>query len=238
MAAEAIAIHGMGEALRAKGDLAEARAYFGKSYEIAYAMKSQYLEFVCLLDEALLAMDRHEEAMSLSLLHKALPLGREQGYVNMHFWRPASMIRICQVALENGIEVDYVKKLIRQRHLRPENPLQHIENWPWTLKLRTLGAFEMMTDDGPVSFTGKVQKKPLDLLKALIAFGSKEVSETRLTDELWPDADDLLEEFYQRLMVCYQARRQTAEAVKTYQRCRSVLSAHLAIGPSPETEAI
>ena len=52
------------------------------------------------------------------------------------------------------------------------------------------------------------------------------------------DVDNLVEEFYQHLMVCYQAEGQTAEAVKTYQRCRSALSANLAIAASPKTEAI
>lgn len=53
-----------------------------------------------------------------------------------------------------------------------------------------------------------------------------------------PIVDNLVEEFYQHLMVCYKARGQTAEVAKTYQSCRSVLSAHFTIAPSPETEAI
>lgn len=46
-----------------------------------------------------------------------------------------------------------------------------------------------MKDDGPVAFSGKVQQKPLAMLKALIALGGKEVSAQRLTDILWPDAE-------------------------------------------------
>jgi two-component SAPR family response regulator len=38
-------------------------------------------------------------------------------------------------------------------------------------------------------FTGKAQKKPLELLKALIAFGGRDVSETKLADALWPEAE-------------------------------------------------
>jgi two-component SAPR family response regulator len=38
-------------------------------------------------------------------------------------------------------------------------------------------------------FPGKEQKKPLELLKALIAFGGVDVSEERLTDALWPNTD-------------------------------------------------
>jgi len=35
----------------------------------------------------------------------------------------------------------------------------------------------------------KSQQKPLTLLKALIAFGGKDIAEDKITDALWPDAD-------------------------------------------------
>jgi LuxR family maltose regulon positive regulatory protein len=41
----------------------------------------------------------------------------------------------------------------------------------------------------PIRFSGKVQRKPLLLLKALIALGGKEVKEEHLVDLLWPEAD-------------------------------------------------
>jgi two-component SAPR family response regulator len=52
------------------------------------------------------------------------------------------------------------------------------------------------------------------------------------------EVDTLAEEFHQRLMVCYQQQGQTALAVKTYLSCRSVLSTHLGLAPSPKTEEI
>jgi ATP/maltotriose-dependent transcriptional regulator MalT/DNA-binding SARP family transcriptional activator len=52
------------------------------------------------------------------------------------------------------------------------------------------------------------------------------------------DADDLTEEFYQRLMVCYGRLGLRAEALATYDRCRKVLGASLGVSPAPGTEAI
>ncbi|MFU8858431.1 MAG: AfsR/SARP family transcriptional regulator [Deferrisomatales bacterium] len=46
-----------------------------------------------------------------------------------------------------------------------------------------------MLDGEPLRAGGKGQRKPLALLKALIAFGGRNVSEARLADALWPDAD-------------------------------------------------
>jgi len=71
----------------------------------------------------------------------------------------------------------------------PDDPPYHIENWPWPIKIHTLGRFDLFRDDKPVNFSGKVQKKPLEMLKALIAFNGRNVAEDRIIDALWPDAE-------------------------------------------------
>jgi two-component SAPR family response regulator len=52
------------------------------------------------------------------------------------------------------------------------------------------------------------------------------------------EVDDLTEEFYRHLMICYQKLGHWAEAIKVYNRCRKILSANLEAMPSLETEAI
>ncbi len=60
---------------------------------------------------------------------------------------------------------------------------------PWQLKIHTFGRFVLIKDGEPVTFRGKAQKRPIEMLKAIIAFGGREVSEERLVDALWPDAE-------------------------------------------------
>jgi DNA-binding SARP family transcriptional activator len=64
-----------------------------------------------------------------------------------------------------------------------------IETWPWPVKIFLLGRFEISVDGKPVQFSGKVQKKPLLLLKALVALGGGEVKAEQLEDLLWPESD-------------------------------------------------
>ena len=52
------------------------------------------------------------------------------------------------------------------------------------------------------------------------------------------EIDDLAEELYQGLMVCYLNLGQKAKALSAYNRCRRTLSSTLEIAPSPKTEAI
>lgn len=52
------------------------------------------------------------------------------------------------------------------------------------------------------------------------------------------DVDDLVEVFYQRLMVCCLATRRLSEGMSVYRRCSQVLSITLGLQPEPETESL
>ena len=178
----------MAENLRELGEAERAEGYLARAYQLAYSMKSGFLEMVCLFNSVHLDLDASDEQQAVSLLRKAMALSRAGGYVNFWLWLPASLLRLCLKALEHGIEVEWVREMIRKRSLVPETPPLHLDNWPWPLKIETLGGFELIRDDEPLLLAGKA-KKPLELLKALIAMGGKNVSQERLSDALWPDAD-------------------------------------------------
>jgi len=102
-------------------------------------------------------------------------------------WLSPYLRRYSAMALESGIETGYVCELIRMTGWAPE--ARHAENWPWRWKIYTLGRFETVCDDKPLEFGRKAPKKPLALLRALIALGETGVAEQRLIDHLWPDED-------------------------------------------------
>ena len=52
------------------------------------------------------------------------------------------------------------------------------------------------------------------------------------------EVDDLAEELYQQMMVCYRQLNEHNKAMIVYKRCRETLSSTLGIEPSPKTKAI
>lgn len=62
-------------------------------------------------------------------------------------------------------------------------------NWPWPVKVFTLGEFRVEAGGKPLAFGRKVPKKPLALLKAIVAFGGRNIPEQKLLDALWPGED-------------------------------------------------
>ena len=99
------------------------------------------------------------------------------------------MARLYARALEHRIETEYVLAIIQQRALAPPEEARESDTWPFRYKIYTLGRFTLMKEGQALAFSGKAQSKPLDLLKALIALGGRQVNATLLSEQLWPDAD-------------------------------------------------
>jgi len=99
----------------------------------------------------------------------------------------------CEFRIRNNravISPEYVRHLITVRKLiPPTDDNLNLDAWPWPVKIRTLGGFTIERDGVPLSFTGKVQRQPLALLKLVIAYGGRDVSEARLIDTLWPETE-------------------------------------------------
>jgi ATP/maltotriose-dependent transcriptional regulator MalT/DNA-binding SARP family transcriptional activator len=174
--------------LHARGRPQDAREHLERALDVSRSIPSPFFEFMTRLLQAQLCFDGDRAADGLSALGRAMALGREHGYVTSLVWIPAMMARLCVRALGAGIEVEYVRGLVRKRGLVPTEPPLDVEAWPWPVKIFTLGRFEVLRDGEPVRFSRKVQRKPLALLKTLIALGGRAVREAAVTDALWPDA--------------------------------------------------
>ncbi len=64
-----------------------------------------------------------------------------------------------------------------------------LEPATWAVEIRTFGRFSVVKDGAPLSWSRKTPKKPIALLKILLAFGGRDVSGRQLTDALWPDEE-------------------------------------------------
>ncbi len=56
------------------------------------------------------------------------------------------------------------------------------------IRIYTLGRFSMVRNGEPIRFSAKT-RKPIELMKTLLASGGREVNTAQLTDILWPDAE-------------------------------------------------
>jgi hypothetical protein len=180
----------LAEILADCGDERKCVAHLQTLRGIARGIDNHHLEFACLVGFAQMALAHGRTRTGLPALRRGLELGREHGYVHFLWWRPAAVAGVLAHALEAGIEPDYARSLIKRRGLVPEQPPLGVDAWPWPYRVQTFGGFRLLRHDEPLgNGSGKAQRKPLDLLKLLVAYGGEQVSESRVTDALWPRID-------------------------------------------------
>ena len=166
----------------------EALAYLVMPGKPEFA-SSPRIRYQVLLVEAYAYFRSGNRPKALECLRESFVIGSNQSYFgSIYCWFPKEvMTRLCSEALRAGIEVDYAQRLIFRRKLLPED--LHIENWPWHIRIYTLGSFRLVINGQSHSLAGKAQYKPLKLLKILVALGGQDVKEEKISELLWPDAE-------------------------------------------------
>ncbi len=175
----ATTLNALAQVLYSSGMGGKAAAALSKSLQISGKMNGKLLLCRGLLLKSAMELEKGQAGACVRTLRKALSIGREQNYLIFSWWDRQMMTRLCTRALEEGIEVDYVQSLIRERGLAIDPIALNIEGWPWRLKIATLGRFEVIKDESPIPLTGKTHKKPLEMLKVIIALGGRNVRNGR-----------------------------------------------------------
>ncbi|RUM94351.1 MAG: hypothetical protein DSZ28_03620 [Thiothrix sp.] len=180
-----------------RGNTHEAEEAIQRAEKISRSEGLTYCLFDIELFKAYFALQQGQRESALKSLNNALEIGSRDNRIASVWWRPYIMSTLCTVALEAGIQTDYVRLIIYKRKLKPNRHSAALEQWPWPARIHTLGGLRIEIDGEPLAFGSKPPAKPLELLKTLIAMGGQKVKANRLADRLWPDAegDDALESF-------------------------------------------
>ncbi len=186
VAAALVCNTGLALALDQTGQSVAAAAVLERMRSLVADVRGGNLRYHLGLWDAYLRLRAGDQEWRAPLI-EALALGRREGYLSQYLWWRPMMSRLAAVAIAEDIETDYVRRLVAARGLPPDDEAAP-DNWPWPLRIHALGRFEVVRDGAPLAFRGKAQKKPLELLKALVALGGEGVETGRLAAILWPDA--------------------------------------------------
>ncbi len=138
------------------------------------------------LVSAYVALRRGDRTECQRLLSVALDTARCAGTASHIIpMLSSAMAELSVEAIRCGITA--VRNLVQHYRLPP--PATADRDWPWPFKVYVLGTFRLLKGDVPLRFSRRTQKRTLELLQALIAFGGEDVSAGALTDALWPDSD-------------------------------------------------
>ena len=172
------------------GDTRKSVEHMKRVRSIARTIDNRLFDFHCLLIYAYLAFEYRRESPGLRALSAALKIGRENTYSYAPWWQRRLMARLAVIALRNGIESEYVKWMIVKRRLMPDEPPLDVDDWPWVFRVTTMGKFDIeWVGQAARKEKGKAGGRPIELLKAVIAFGGRNVRVQKITDAMWPHID-------------------------------------------------
>jgi DNA-binding SARP family transcriptional activator len=170
----------------AQGDTALALECADRVYQFGRATGHGDYEHASVMIKSYALLQSGQTDQGLEVLRMGLELGRRKAHSviapSAHSVIPRYLYA---VALREGIETDYVKRLIRK--FRISAPDADSAQWPWPIRIYTLGRLSILKDDVAVSLAGKTQRKPLELLSALIALGGRSVLVATLMSQVWPN---------------------------------------------------
>ncbi len=172
-----------------KGALPKALATLKECETFAQKTRSRILIFMCLLFRAYLAYLSGDRLFGKHFLSRAIRLGNRENYFNLLWWWNREMMAyLFGQALEEGLHGDYVRQFILKHHLTPPSIFRVVKNWPYPVRIHTLGGLEISVDENRLSFSRKSPARPIALLLALITAGG-ELAKERLLDLFWSEQE-------------------------------------------------
>ena len=138
--------------------------------------------------EAHLSYTTGNEARGHELLGEGLASAREIKFTTFGCLPNEIMAQLCARALVENIEIDFVRGLILKNGLNSITG-QAVTKWPVPVKIHSLGRFTVTVNGAPLAGKGNAQRKPVELLQAIIALGGRDVCIQKICDCLWPDVE-------------------------------------------------
>jgi ATP/maltotriose-dependent transcriptional regulator MalT len=174
-----------------QGNIDEAEKRFRQVFILASSPGNPWFTCQAHLGLAWFYLRTGEKDKAATHLEQGFAIAQQKGYLSFFFFLPQMMEELSIYALEQGIRSDFVCRCIRHWQLVPAHPPLHLEQWPWPVKIFTLGRFAVLCDGKKKELSGKrrTKNKPLQLLQAIIALGGRQVNKTLLTGYLWPDSE-------------------------------------------------
>jgi|GEM_PF-1618721 len=179
-----------GQVQMAQGAYLQALPFFERAGRAASGSQARFCACLAHLARALhhaAADGAQSQNEATAQLASGLQIARELAWLNFFRATPAVAAAVCALALERGIEASFVREVIATRGLAAVRP--DLAEWPWPIRVRTLGGLRIEIDGQTLAFKGKVAKKPLELLLFVIASSGVEVSVGTVAFALWRELE-------------------------------------------------
>ncbi|MDH5518159.1 MAG: hypothetical protein OEY36_10150 [Gammaproteobacteria bacterium] len=139
-----------------------------------------------LMLKALLADKSGDTETARTALTKAIRHIKEHKLMRFSNWYPSFISQVAHFSFLHNIEAAIMKQWISKHLDYLPAPALSISQWPWPIKIYTLGKFEVLVNGRNLFAETRRDARPILLLKALIKHSGK-ASVASINDELYPE---------------------------------------------------
>ena len=123
--------------------------------------------------------------LSITRLKQCLAQIKAENWLTAFYFIPSLMSEMVEKVLQYHNDPMVYQELIKHRRLQPNASSSSL--WPWPVKIFALGKFEIIVAGKSIKFVGKVPKRPLELLKLLVAVPGHKLESKKLLRVLWAE---------------------------------------------------
>lgn len=151
-------------------------------------MEDSNIDTIGTLLEAQINYTAGNEARGLELLTIGLAQARELGSTSFGYLPKNVLAQLFAKALVAQVETDYVHSLIHEHKLDPVYGREITGNTV-PVKIYSMGRFAVTVNSVPLTGKRNSQRKPVELLQAIVALGGRGVCIQRICDCIWPEVE-------------------------------------------------
>ncbi len=182
-------LHTLAYAAFEAGDPERGHEALGAARRIEEQYREPALPYWRLLIEADVALRSGDRGRAVERLRGAFATGKERQLYGGVFPHGQRLADLCRLALEERIEPEYARTLIRRRRLRASPPPFEVEDWPWPVRIYTFGRVEIGVGEAPPRALRARTQGLLLRAAALLGAGGRPVPSARIVSMVWPEAD-------------------------------------------------
>lgn len=176
-------------ALMVNDDIEAAKNEIVELLSFLDSTQSYLAEYSCYATLAWISLRQGDEEAFTDAVNKFVTMGQIRGFTTPWFTGSVGMADVCIAALERNMATSYIVHMIRTEKLVTTDAPLHLSSWPWQIKIKCLGHFQIALEGRSLPQDTKSAPALTEFLKCLIAFGGRHVSREKIAEVIWPDAD-------------------------------------------------
>lgn len=159
----------------------------GEIRRFAQDSRSHTFEFMVRLFQANWCLQRKRFWAARAFLRRARDIGVAQNMFVCPWLLPEVLPGLIGFALESDIDQAYFSRWVSLYSLEVPSGFSAREHWPWRIRIYTLGALAIRSNNNTVESGGRAHKRLFEILGLLITAGPRGMSQGELIHELWPE---------------------------------------------------